>query len=142
MPEPDIEMADIPDLCNDVNDEEDEEPYTGKDLLEEGDCLFMATIHSEAKFVCASSNVLQHLAEAFHKNSQPKTFHESVPTYLHEFEDLFSKSSFDRLPDRKIWDHAIELVPGAKASNCKVYPLAPSEQVELDKFIQENLATG
>jgi hypothetical protein len=26
--------------------------------------------------------------------------------------------------------------------NCKVYPLAPSEQEGLDKFIQENLTSG
>jgi hypothetical protein len=41
-----------------------------------------------------------------------------------------------------VWDHAIELVPGAKSANCKVYPLAPNEQAELDEFIQENLASG
>jgi hypothetical protein len=65
----------------------------------------------EAEFICASSTISQRLAEAFHKNTQPKTFHESVPTYLQDFEDLFAKSSFDRLPDQKVWDHAIKLVP-------------------------------
>jgi hypothetical protein len=52
------------------------------------------------------------------------------------------KSSFNRLPDRKIWDHAIELVPDAKASSCKVYPLAPNKQSEMDKFIHKNLRSG
>ena len=28
------------------------------------------------------------------------------------------------------------------ASNCKVYPLAPTEQKELDQFLKENLETG
>jgi hypothetical protein len=41
-----------------------------------------------------------------------------------------------------VWDHAIKLEPGAKPTNCKVYPLAPNEQAELDEFIQENLASG
>jgi hypothetical protein len=49
---------------------------------------------------------------------------------------------FDWLPDQKIWDHAIELVPRAKSSNCKVYPIAPKEQAEMDEFIQENLSSG
>jgi hypothetical protein len=80
--------------------------------------------------------------EVFHKNTTPKTFHESVPTHLHNFEDLFSKSLFDHLLNHKIWDHAIELVPDSKASNCKVYSLAPNEQAELNAFIQENLASG
>jgi len=39
-------------------------------------------------------------------------------------------------------DHAVELIPGEKASNCKVYPLAPTEQKELDQFLKENLETG
>ena len=44
--------------------------------------------------------------------------------YLQEFEDVFSKKSFDALPEQKVWDHAIELEPGSKPSNCKVYPLS------------------
>jgi len=39
------------------------------------------------------------------------------------------------LPDRKPWDHAIELEADAKASSTKVYPLillSPNEQAELD----------
>src|SRR5277367_2250345 len=102
----------------------------------------MATIPCEAKFIRATSNISQKLAEAFHKNTPKSLFHESVPTHLHDFEDLFAKSLFNRLPDHKVWDHAIELVPGAKSSNCKVYPLAPSKQSEMDEFIQENLSSG
>jgi RNase H-like domain found in reverse transcriptase/Reverse transcriptase (RNA-dependent DNA polymerase) len=100
------------------------------------------TIPCEAEFIHPSSNISQQLAEAFHKNTQLKTFHKLVPTYLQDFEDLFVKSSFNRLPDQKVWDHVIELVLDSKASNCKVYLPAPNEQVELDEFIQENLATG
>jgi len=70
------------------------------------------------------------LAEAFHKNTEPKTFCDSVPTHLHNFEDVFAKSSFDALPNHKPWDHAIELILDAKPVNCKVYPLAPKEQKE------------
>ena len=46
------------------------------------------------------------------------------------------------LPPQKPWDHAIELEPGSKPTNCKVYPLSPKEQVELDAFLEENLRTG
>ena len=31
--------------------------------------------------------------------------------------------------------------PGSKPTNCKVYPLSPREQVELDAFLKENLRT-
>jgi hypothetical protein len=144
MPEPDVKMEHIPDLANvdeEEDDEEAEETHTGEDAMEDGDQLFTMTIPCEAELIHASLDILQYLAEACHKN-MTKTFHKLVPTHLHDFEDLFSKSSFDHLPDCKIWDHAIELVPDGKASNCKVYPLAPNKQAELDIFIQENLASG
>ena len=65
-----------------------------------------------------------------------------IPEYLWEFEDVFSKEMFDMLPPRKPWDHVIELEPGSKPTNCKVYPLSPKELVELDAFLEENLHTG
>ncbi|KNZ79206.1 hypothetical protein J132_09717 [Termitomyces sp. J132] len=68
----------------------------------------------------------------------PKEFWEAVPPYLHAFEDMFSKASFDSLPECKRWDHAIELLPNLAPSSCKVYPLTPREQDELDAFLQEN----
>jgi hypothetical protein len=52
MPSAGVDMEDIPDLAPNSDDNDDnEEPYTGKDLLEEGDCLFMATIPCEAEFI-------------------------------------------------------------------------------------------
>ena len=140
LPSPDIDM-DIPDLV-DGCDDDDDDLYIGEDTLEDGDRIFVATVPCKAEFIQATSNVLQLLAEAFHKNTEPKLFGESVPTHLHDFEDLFAKSSFDQLPDQKIWDHAIELIPDVKPANCKVYPIAPNEQAELDEFLHKNLASG
>ena len=57
LPSPDINM-DIPDLMDDFEDK-DKEPYVGKDALEDGDRIFVATIPCEAEFVWATSNVLQ-----------------------------------------------------------------------------------
>ena len=67
---------------------------------------------------------------------------ESIPDRFREFHSAFLKESFDVLPDHKLWDHAIKLVPGETPASCKVYPLSPSEQKELDTFIQENLDSG
>ncbi|KNZ73012.1 hypothetical protein J132_01449 [Termitomyces sp. J132] len=90
----------------------------------------------------ASQTTSQCLAEAFAANSQPKPFHSTVPNHLHDFENVFSKASFDLLPERKQWDYAIELIPDAEPSSYKVYPLAPHEQDKLDTFLQENLSSG
>ena len=89
---------DIPDLVDD-SDNEDDKPYVREDALKDGEWVFTVMIPCKAEFIWATSNVSQCLAEAFHKNAQPKMFGESVPIHLHDFEDLFAKSSFDQLPD-------------------------------------------
>ena len=60
----------------------------------------------------------------------------------HCFQDIFSKESFNELPERKQWDHAIELTPGSQPFSTKVYPMSQVEQNELDEFLEENLSSG
>ena len=55
---------------------------------------------------------------------------------------VFNKQGFDEPPERQLWDHAIELTPGAKPVDCKVYPLSQIEQGALDEFLEENLRSG
>ena len=87
----------------------------------------------------ASSTISQRLAEAYQVNAEALN---PVPDYLKEFTSVFSKTSFNVLPESKEWDHAVELIPGSKPSSCKVYPLSPSKQKELNAFLKENLETG
>ena len=93
----------------------------------------------EPEHVRVTQTTSQRLAEAHYWNARADT---EIPDYLREFESVFAKESFDELPSRKIWDHAIELELGSSPVNCKVYPMSPLEQAELDIFIQENLALG
>jgi len=65
-----------------------------------------------------------------------------LPTYVMEFQSVFTKEDFDILPEHRKWDHAIKLIPGAEPKSSKVYPLSPLEQEELDAFLEENLRTG
>src|SRR5262249_2455157 len=55
---------------------------------------------------------------------------------------IFQKEGFDELPPHREWDHAIDHLPGAKLKDCKVYPLSPGQQRELDAFLEENLASN
>ena len=71
-----------------------------------------------------------------------ETKEEAAEPYLKEYPEVFGKKDFDRLPERRPWDHAIELTPGSKPADCKIYPLGPSEQKALDEFLTENLRTG
>ena len=55
---------------------------------------------------------------------------------------MFEKTTFDELPPRQPWDHAIELLPDSKPLDYKIYPLARGEQEALEEFLKENLETG
>ena len=90
----------------------------------------------------ATSTISQRLAEAANRHRLGDSFRESVPMHYHQFKEVFLKESFDELPVHKKWDHVIELVPGAKDFSTKLYPMSPSEQAELDKFLDENLKSG
>jgi hypothetical protein len=111
--------------------------------IEEDDRVFMAMVHpvNPHHFVCASSTVSGHLAEAFAKNSKPKGFEDVVPTSLHTYADIFSETAFDSLPERRKWDHAIELEHEPSPGFHKVYPMTLTEQTEMDAFLEEALAT-
>ena len=65
-----------------------------------------------------------------------------VPEHLRDFLDVFSEAEFQNLPERQLWDHAIDLKEGFKPAHCKVYPLNPSKQQVLDAFLEENLKLG
>ena len=109
------------------------------DTLTEGDHLQYMDLPPEVEHICASAMTSQRLAEATRRYAKAEV---GILEYLREFEDIFAKESFDTLLERKPWDHAIELEPGSKPTNCKVYPLSPREQVELDAFLKQNLCTG
>ena len=108
--------------------------------MEEGDRILATGLLPHPPMdIRASSTISQRLAEAHQANMEALN---PVPEYLKEFTSVFSKQSFDTLPEPKEWDHAVELVPSSKPTSCKIYPLSPTEQKELDVFLKENLETG
>jgi hypothetical protein len=118
--------------------------------LEEGDCVWATGLLPKAEYIGATSTISQRLAESFARSTEPhptlptggRGLKDPVPDYVKMFGRVFSEEGFAKLPNRKPWDHAIELVPGAQSKGCKVYPLSVTEQSELDRFLTENLETG
>ena len=140
-----------------VEDEEDEDTdlleESAPDIpfdLEDGDRVWATGLFPEAECIQAVSSHSQRLAESFSRNAEAHPTlptggmgsRESVPDYVKMFTQVFSEADFAKQPNRKPWDHAIELVPGAQAKGCKVYPLSVTEQGELDRFLTENLESG
>jgi hypothetical protein len=105
--------------------------------IKEDDRVFMAMVHpvNPHHFVRALSTVSGHLVEAFAKNSKPKGFEDIVPTSLHSYADVFSETAFDSLPERRKWDHAIELEHKPSPGFQKVYLMTLTEQTEMDTFL-------
>ncbi|SJL01339.1 uncharacterized protein ARMOST_04659 [Armillaria ostoyae] len=109
--------------------------------LEDGDRIL--AVNMDEELVIHAMHHANDLAAAANAEKPKKTFEEMVPSDYRSFRDLFSKENFNELPERKPWDHAIELVPNAKSTlDCKVYPLNRDEQEQLDKFLDENLESG
>ena len=75
-------------------------------------------------------------------NQKDPVFEERVTVHYHEYKDVFDKKDFDELPERHIWDHAVELMLDFKPIDCKVYPLSLKEEPVLRELIKENLRTG
>src|SRR5262249_41105964 len=65
-----------------------------------------------------------------------------VPKEYWDFETVFTKQTFDKLPPHSEFDHAINLSDDFKPQKGKIYRLSPEEQKQLDAFLKENLETG
>ena len=79
------------------------------------------------------------IAEA---NQEKRTWKEIVLKHYLPYKEVFEKQTFDQLPPQQPWDHAIKLTEGAKGVDCKIYPLNPTEQQQLEEFLKEQLETG
>jgi hypothetical protein len=125
-------------------DEEDQEE------IQEGGQVFITRIYSESVLpqrdsanIRAMGNVATKLAATANKAKGEQTLEDSVPEhYLRDFCGVFKKDKFDELPERKKWDHAIELKPGSEPVKGHNILLNLAEQRELDAFIKEHLETG
>src|SRR5713101_3723087 len=68
------------------------------------------------------------------------TFEEAVPKHYHEYKDIFDEKEFDELPQRRMWDHAIEL-EGFTPAQGHIFSFNPRQEKEINEFIDENLQT-
>jgi len=62
-----------------------------------------------------------------------------VPEKFHWWIKVFGKKQSERMPTRKLWDHAIEMKEGFVPRKGKVYPLSREEREEVREFVKEQL---
>lgn len=129
-----------------IEDDEHETPDDPEAHLEEGEQIFVFDwqryIATGGAHIRAKTNVAMDLAIEENAKKVKKSFEELAPEHYHEYKDVFAKENFDSLPERRPWDHAIELTPGAMPVGGKSYPHTLDEQKALDDFLEENLRSG
>jgi hypothetical protein len=81
---------------------------------------------------------------AIEENSKKtdKTDEQLVLAEYHKYLDIFSKEKAHCFPELRPWDHKIKMKEGSEPKSFKNYNLTPAEQIELDKFLKENLKKG
>jgi len=65
-----------------------------------------------------------------------------VPEKFHRWIKVFGKKQSERMPTRKLWDHAIDVKEGFVPRKGKVYPLSREEREEVREFVKEQLWKG
>ena len=72
-----------------------------------------------------------------------KTNPEDLPDYIRPFTHLFNKKKFEKLPERREWDHEINLMEEApKELNAKAYAMTLKEEEALNQWLDEQLKAG
>ncbi len=78
----------------------------------------------------------------YEDKEEKKPAEELVPPEYHDYLKVFSEQAADRLPERKAWDHKIDMKPDFIPKSSKIYPLNPEEEKLTKEFIDEHLAKG
>jgi hypothetical protein len=88
------------------------------------------------------TNITMELAIEENGKKMDKTDEQLVLAEYHGYLDIFSEEKAHRFPESTPWDHKIEIKKGFEPKSFKNYNLTPAEQIELDKFLKENLEKG
>jgi len=68
---------------------------------------------------------------------------EDLPDYIRSFTYLFNKKKFEKLLDRREWDHEINLTEDVpKELNAKAYAITIKEDEALNQWLDEQLKAG
>jgi len=65
-----------------------------------------------------------------------------VPKKFLKWRKVFGKMESERMPTRKIWDHAIDLKETFRPQKGKIYPLSKNEREEVQNFVEDQLRKG
>ena len=123
----------------------DEEEYLNRtqNTLDEDEESIISFIDINGKFelvwINMKTNLAMDMAIQNNLKKQEHTVEEMVPK---EYLNVFSEEKAARFPESKEWDHKIDMKEAFELKSFKNYNLTLEEQIELDKFLKENLEKG
>jgi len=62
-----------------------------------------------------------------------------APEKFLKWRKVFGKVESERMPMRKIWDHAIDLKETFAPQKGRIYPLSKNEKEEVQNFVEDQL---
>jgi len=65
-----------------------------------------------------------------------------VPRKFLKWRKVFGKVELEKMPTRKVWDHAIDLKEIFKSWKGRIYPLSKNEREEVQNFVEDQLRKG
>jgi hypothetical protein len=88
------------------------------------------------------TNIATELAIEENSKKMDKMDEQLVLAEYHKYPNIFSEEKAHHFPKLRPWDHKIKMKEGFEPKLFKNYNLTPTEQIELDKFLKENLKKG
>jgi len=76
------------------------------------------------------------------KDEDKEVLKRLVPQKFWKWKKVFGKRESERMPARKVWNHAIELKEGFMLRKGKVYSLSREEREEVQTFVEDQLRKG
>jgi len=67
---------------------------------------------------------------------------EIVPRKFLKWKKVFGKVELEKMPMRKVWDHAIDFKETFKPQKGKIYSLSKNEREKVQNFVEDQLRKG
>ena len=128
-----------------ITEEEDEEEYlnlTQNPLDDTKLSVLISTIigiTDNNEWINSKSTMATKIQAEINVKKEILPLEEQVPKEFHEYLDIFSEEKAAWFPEPQTWDHKIEMKDSFVPKSFKTYNLTSQEQIELDKFLKENL---
>jgi len=127
-----VKMMRCPPLCGGVRIKEKEKKKKGKRV---------ATLKEE-KIVRWAIDDKEDWGREKEIEEDHRKIEEMVPKKFLKRKKVFGKVESERMPTRKVWDHAIDLKETFKPQKERIYPLSKNEREEVQNFVEDQLRKG